>query len=85
GVTIRATGYRDGAYSGGLRPALIQPSVSDFIGSPATIWWTCSHFGHSKVRRSTSAEGPGSMRDSIMRPWHLGQRGRSSGSSDGSE
>jgi hypothetical protein len=59
-----------------------QPRVStDFIGSTDNLW-TCSHFGHSKVRRSEWA-GPGSIRASIMRPGHLGQRGRSIGSSDG--
>jgi len=54
-------------YSGDLRPPAVQPVLIAFIGSPTTIFWTCSHFGHSNVRKSEWA-GPGSIRDSIIRP-----------------
>jgi hypothetical protein len=58
---------RGGLYSGALRPPAVQPVLIVFIGSPTTIFWTCSHFGHSNVRKSEWA-GPGSIRDSIIRP-----------------
>jgi hypothetical protein len=38
-----------------------------YSGATTTIFWTCSHFGHSNVRKSEWA-GPGSIRDSIIRP-----------------
>jgi len=67
------------SYLGGLSPLSCQPAVADFIGSSTNTLWMCSHFGHSKVRRSEWL-GPRSIWANIMRPWHLGQRGRSMGS-----
>ena len=54
-----------------------QPvTLSDFIGSLATAsLWTCSHLEHSKVTRSYPV-GPGTIRASDMRVWHLGHDGR---------
>jgi hypothetical protein len=42
-------------------------ALSDLMGSSTSTWWTCSHFGHSNVRKSEPAR-PGSIRASIMRP-----------------
>src|SRR5258706_12099399 len=62
----------------------VQPaSLFRFDWSSVSTFWTCSHLGHSKVSRSETA-GPCSIRASIMGAWHLGQRGRSIGISDGS-
>src|SRR6476469_10555142 len=70
-------------YSGALSPLFCQPALPDLSGSSASTLWECSHFGHSKVRRSEPA-GPGSMRASDIRVWHFGQRGRSIALSNGS-
>jgi hypothetical protein len=69
-------------YSGGLSSLLFSQAMCDIIGSPSASS-TRSHVGHSNVRRTEPA-GPGSIRASIMRAWHLRQRGRSIGISDGS-
>jgi hypothetical protein len=62
----------------------VQPaSLFRFDWSSVSTFWTCSHLRHSKVSRSETA-GPCSIRASIMGAWHLGQRGRSIGISDGS-
>ena len=71
------------SYFGGLSPPAVQLVLADCNGSLTSVFWTCSHFGHSKVR-SSKPLGLGSMRASIMRPWHFAQRGCSIGMSDGS-
>src|ERR1700722_12077307 len=70
-------------YFGALSPLFCQPGLAEFIGSSTSLFPTCWHLGHSKVRRSEPL-GRGSIRASIMRPWHFGQRSRSIGSRDGS-
>jgi hypothetical protein len=56
----------------------VHDPVRDLNGSSTYFVSMKSHFGHSKVRFSTSP-GLGSRPASIMRFWHLGQRGRSIG------
>ena len=71
-------------YLGGFRSPLAQPADPAFIGSEQLIlvsMW--SHFTHSKVRTSYP-EGPGIMKENIMRFWHPGQRGCSMGMREGS-
>jgi hypothetical protein len=47
-------------FGNSIRPA-IQPVFADFNGSLTSLFWTCSHLGHSNVRTSERL-GPGSMR-----------------------
>ena len=69
-------------YSGGLSSSLFSQAMCDLIGSSSASG-TRSHVGHANVCRTEPA-GPGSIRASIMGAWHLRQRGRSLGMSDGS-
>jgi hypothetical protein len=69
-------------YSGGLSSPLFSQAMCDLIGSSSASG-TRSHVGHANVRWTEPA-GPGSIRASIMGAWHLRQRGRSFGMSDGS-
>jgi hypothetical protein len=54
-----------------------RTTASDFNGSIAIFVSMKSHLEHSKVRFSDPLP-QGSIRDSIIRIWHLGHRGRSS-------
>ena len=61
GSTTRQGSVPDRPYSGGLSPPYRQPVEPAFIGSSAIVSNTCSHFRHSKVRRSEWF-APGSIR-----------------------
>lgn len=78
-VVSRAEGRESpSSQLGGLTPSASRPEAPDFRGASTIFVSIKLHLGHSKVRFSDPFPRC-SLLASIIRIWHLGQRGRSSG------